>query len=185
METYSAFITYLRQKMISAEPSADELISLLDKQLLTLKTYQNRANLLNEIEKLRKASNMDVHYKGMIQDFFNYTKFKQEDEKDPTEIKKDWSGLYNELIGKYIKDVNLNDFNEVMTFHRLPSYRAGRIIWTGNRYEGFAFSKRLGFNKLPDFKKCFVPENGKDFRQNDNTPIKFSFEKLLDKYNKS
>jgi len=79
-KNYSSFIGYLRHKMIFEEPSNDELKGLLDKRILDIKIHEDRMEFLDEIDELKKAPNVDAHYKGIIQDFFDYVKLLIEDE---------------------------------------------------------------------------------------------------------
>lgn len=178
------FISYLRSRMIFEKPNLDELKRELDEKIAEIKSHEERLILLTEILKLWNSHDIDSNYKGGFMDFFNYAEYKLEEETIEPEIL--CEELYTDLINIYINDVSLLDFNSTMTSHRLPYNRNGkRIIWIGDRYEGFAFSKRFGFKKLSDFNKCFVPKNGKDFRTNDNGLIKHHFDKLLGKHDKS
>lgn len=86
---YSSSITFLRDKMLS-EKAAEELINSLDDRILKMKAHKDIAEFLNEVYKLRKTPNVDVHYLGTIQDFFNYVKLLIEDE--------EWVSVKNQKV---------------------------------------------------------------------------------------
>lgn len=178
METYNAFIYCLREKMKS-EGSIDELKSLLKEQLPELKTDQDKSNLLREIEKLRRNPNIDRHYIGRIQDFFNYAIFRLFEGNDGSKIKKDWSELFRGLYGKYIKDVSQEDFNEIMNYRRLPNGK-GKGIWVGSKADAVRFSDNFHFD-IPEFNECFLQRDGKkiDVHNRPKTAPKKVFNDLL------
>lgn len=78
---------------------------------------------------------------------------------------KDWKELHkNLIIGKYIGDVSLNDFNEVMNYHRLPNGKE-RINWLTKKAEAVYFQKAKGFT-MKDFNTCFVFKDRSSFQEN-------------------
>jgi len=92
---------------------------------------------------------------------------------------KSWDALRQSLIGEYIEEVSLSDFNHVMNHHHLPT-KGKPITWIGRKVEGIRFYKHFGF-KQKDFNKCFIHENGKPFLTNNATDTKPSeqFLKIL------
>jgi hypothetical protein len=178
--TQNPFLIYIRRTLIFDKPSSADLIRILDNKISDIKSIDARVDLLNEINSLWQSNEIDIYYKGGIMDFKSYVDYRLAQE--IIEKKTDWYKLYNDLKIYYIKGISASDFNQMMNYNALPK-DATRVIWRGKRNEGYAFSKHFGFT-LTNFKKCFVPEDGKEFRNNDNTPIKLPFESLLNKYKK-
>lgn len=74
---------------------------------------------------------------------------------------KNWDSLRQSLIGEYIEEVSLSDFNHVMNHHHLPN-KGKSIIWKSEKTEALYFCKYFDF-EVKDFKKCFLPKDGKPF----------------------
>jgi len=180
MEIYP-FISYLK-KMMFRKATADELKSQLDKDLSELKFHEERIKFLDEIKKLGNDRNLDAYYKGDILDFFDYAECKYEVEKNTINTIVDWSWLYNVLTGKYIKDISLNDFNEVMTYKRLPNGK-WKIKWFGKKSEAVYFQDYFKFS-MKQFNECFVFNDGKRFSENNRltTNPEQSFFDMLTKH---
>lgn len=182
MGKVNPLITYLRRSMIYEKPSTDELKRMLDEKIAEIKSHEDRVLLLTEILKLRDSRDFDSNYKGGFMDFFNYAEYKLEDMKITTEIRKDWSSLFNELVGKYIKDTSLNDFNEVMNHHRLPNGKE-KIRWFTKKSDAVKFLDWFKF-EFKEFNQCFISKNGKVVTTHNRTITDSDpqFKKILERY---
>lgn len=78
---------------------------------------------------------------------------------------KSWDGLRQSLNGEYIEEVSPADFNSVMN-DRLK--RGKPIVWRGKKSEALYFCRHFGFS-LPEFNRCFRPEDDKPFHANNAT----------------
>jgi len=74
---------------------------------------------------------------------------------------KNWDSLRQSLIGEYIEEVSLSDFNHVMNHHHLPN-KGKLITWIGTKVDAVHFYKKFQF-KQAEFNKCFVHKDGKPF----------------------
>jgi len=74
---------------------------------------------------------------------------------------KNWDSLRQSLIGEYIEEVSLSDFNHVMNHHHLPN-KGKPITWIGTKADAVRFYKKFQF-KQAEFNKCFVHKDGKPF----------------------
>jgi hypothetical protein len=177
MENYFALIDYLRRHMIYDAPLATDLKIQLDKDLTDLKFHEEKLKYLIEIKKLRDHRNIDRVYIGGILDFFNYAESKLRVEENSLDKNEDWSWLYKNLIGKYIKDISLNDFNVVMNYHKRP-YGDSKIKWNDKRTHGAHFQKFFKFT-MKEFNDCFVHKDGKGFLEHDRIS-KFTDQSFID-----
>ena len=177
MEIYP-FITYLRQLMIG-KASSKELINQLDKDLDLLKSHTERIKYLEEMKKLWWSRDLENMYRGEIPDFLHYIEFKYEVERNTNDPIKNWSSLFDDLIGKYIKDISLNEFNELMTFKRLPN-STSKIRWIGSKADAFRFLDNFNFTRS-QFNESFIQkdEKGLDLHDRSITAPKKTFEELL------
>jgi hypothetical protein len=164
MENYIALIDYLRRYMIFDAPLASELKIQLDKDLIDLKFHEEKLKYLIEIKKLSYHRNIEKTYLGGILDFFNYAESKLRVEENCIGNTIDWGWLHKNLIGKYIKDVSLIDFNFIMN-HKRP-YGDNKIIWNNKRTHGVYFQKFFKFS-MKEFNDCFVHKDGKRFLEHD------------------
>jgi hypothetical protein len=100
--------------------------------------------------------------------------------KDPEPVKS-WDILYNGLLNSYIKDVSLNDFNEVMNYKRLPNGKS-KITWTTKKAEAVYFQKYIGFT-MKQFNECFIHKDGTQFKESNrlNTNPEQSFIDIINK----
>jgi len=77
-----------------------------------------------------------------------------------TGTKIDYTILHSKLINIYIKDISINDFNEVMNYKRLPNGK-NKYNWIGNNNaDAYRFSKQFNF-KIKQMNDCFSFLNGK------------------------
>ncbi|NLD63515.1 MAG: hypothetical protein GX646_06430 [Bacteroidales bacterium] len=74
---------------------------------------------------------------------------------------KNWDSLRQSLIGEYIEEVSLSDFDHVMNHHHLPN-KGKPITWIGTKADATRFYKKFQF-KQAEFNKCFVHKDGKPF----------------------
>lgn len=99
------------------------------------------------------------------------TKIAYEDQIEALELRlqgttaKNWDSLRQSLIGEYIEEVSPADFNNVMNDHHK---RGKPIVWRGKKSEALYFCRHFGFS-LPEFNRCFRPEDGKPFHANNAT----------------
>jgi hypothetical protein len=159
MEKTDSFIAYVRRTMIFEKPSSDELKKTLDNKIFEIRSHEERVTLLKAIKKLMESRDIDVYYVGGITDFKSYVEYKIEEESFKS--KESWNELYNDLIGKYIKKVNLEDFDEVMNNKNISGGKK-RIIWLSKKTEAVYFQKEMGFT-MPQFNSCFEWRNNTKF----------------------
>lgn len=177
MEIYP-FITYLRQLMIG-KASSTELKNQLDRDLSELKLHTERIKYLEEIIKLWRGRDLENMNRGEIPDFLHYIEFKYEVEKNVKNPIKDWSWLFNKLINRYIKDISSDDFNEVMTYKRLPNGKL-KTRWFGLKSEATYFQEYFKFS-MKQFNECFIFKDDTSFAKKNrlNTNPEESFIVLL------
>lgn len=89
--------------------------------------------------------------------------FKYEIERNTKNTVSDWSWLFNKLINRYIKDISLNDFNEVMNYNRLPNGKL-KTKWFGKKSEAVYFQKHFKFS-MKQFNECFIFEDDTHFAE--------------------
>lgn len=177
MEIYP-FITYFRHLMIG-KASPEELKNQLDRDLNELKLHTERIKYLEEIIKLWRSRDLETMRRGEIPEFLHYIEFKYEIERNAKDTIKNWSSLFNDLKGKYITDVTIEDFNELMTFKRLPN-STRKITWIGSKADAFRFLDNFNFT-LSQFNESFVQKDGKriDLHDRSETAPKKVFNDLL------
>jgi hypothetical protein len=91
---------------------------------------------------------------------------------------KDWKDVHLGLInGKYIKNVSLHDFNEVMNDKRLPNGKE-KIMWIVEpKTWAVFFADSYGFT-LKIFNNCFIYKDGKPFTRG-NKPTAYPKNEFL------
>jgi hypothetical protein len=170
--------------MIFNKPSSAELKSMLEKKISEIKSSEERVEILNEIKKLWESRDIDVYYKGGIMDFKNFVEYRIQEEDTGNNINVNWSNLFEDLYGKYIRDATLHDFSEVMIYKRLPNSKKKRkILWLGSKADAVRFLDNFNFT-IPEFNDSFVQKDGKKIDPHDRskTNPKTGFSKLLVKH---
>jgi hypothetical protein len=182
MEKVNIFFDYLKRTIKTESFTSNDLIALLDKNMFDM-TLVERVELLNNLYKFwYETKEIDAYHKGDIMPFINYVEFRIREESRNKGTDDNWRALFNDLIEGYISDISLNDFNEVMTHHRLP-WGKGRIKWLSSKANGVRFSEYFKF-KMEKFNECFISNDGIKFhlKNRSNTVPEKHFKDLLERH---
>lgn len=146
---------FKRERMIKMVPTTEKDVKLF--RLDWLNTELNEIDRIIKIPTLTKSDSIELgKYKAYV---------KSEINKLPRE---DWSSLHHDLINEYIEDVSEEDFNDVMSYKRLPNGKL-KIRWMTEKSEGVYFQKEFGFS-MKEFNQCFIHKDGTQFRANNLHP---------------
>jgi len=69
----------------------------------------------------------NIEFNKTVKFYIDFLKAKLEDKKAD-----DYSKLWKEIVPKYIKNLSLSDFNEIMTYKRLPNGK-DKLTWEGKK----------------------------------------------------
>lgn len=184
MDATDAFISYIFKALSYQSITSAELKNELNKVLAKIGDSDELLELLQRTLDLKKNRNFDVFFIGSVYDFFDYAEYCLNIELNVRRKNhNDWTWLHKNLIEKrYIQNVSLSDFNEVMNHKRLPDGKE-QIKWIGKtKTEALYFCKHFEFT-LEQFNKCFIYSDGTKFKANNKTQTnpKKEFENLLTK----
>jgi hypothetical protein len=182
MERINIFFDYLKRSIKSESVTSIDLIALLDKNMNNI-TYEEKLILLDSVYKLwYDTKEIDAYRKGDIMPFINYVEYRIRDGSKNESTGNNWTALFNDLIEKYISDISLNDFSEVMTHHILPRGKR-QIKWLSSKANGVRFSENFKF-KLEKFNECFISTDGIKFHSKNraNTVPEKLFKDLLERH---
>jgi hypothetical protein len=122
----------------------------------------NKAYYESQISIFKKHLTEPIFEGYVITAYNGYIKFCETQINRLNNSDKDWKEIHEDFIkGKYIEDVSLNDFNEVMNYRKLPNGKQ-KIKWVGKKAEAVYFQKAAGFS-MKQFNQCFITEDGKQF----------------------